>query len=444
VQRLAAGEPVTGGPRFAEILGDRGDRIVACVREWLKLRSDSSPSPGEAGPRGLSCSYLSVVVVIREDRAGVVGGRLALNEMNRASTLDGCELRDVDLSSIRARIEERIVTYDGQPVEASAADIHAAVQQIASERSFHPVREYLSSLVWDGTPRIEFVPAAILHADDTELNRALLRRWFISAVARPMKPGCKVDTVFVLVGDQGFFKSTYFSTLGGDWFCDTAVDIHSKDSYATLQRSWIFEWSELESLRRARDAEAVKAFLSSRRDTYRPPYGRLDVTVPRTSVIVGTTNQVEFLEDETGNRRWWPIHVRAKIDREKLASWRDQLWAEAVVLFRDGEQWWLTPDEEAALASAQEPHTATDPWTEIVLAWAAAPTYSAPKFPDGNTEPPKYPPPVTTANVLRYALEKPVGQWSRFDEMRVAKILKKAKYRQGPRPHGEPRRWIRP
>ena len=162
-------------------------------------------------------------------------------------------------------------------------------------------------------------------------------------------------------------------------------------------------------------------------DTYRPPYGRLDVTVPRTSVIVGTTNRAEFLDDETGNRRWWPVRVGAAIDVDKLQAWRDQLWAEAVAAYRTGEPWWLSPAEDATLATIHEGHTTTDPWTDRVIGWAAG--WSAP---------------FTTADVLEHALTKPVGQWTRADEMRVAKILTRAGYKKGPRPHGQPRTWCQP
>ena len=450
-RRIAVGEAVTGRTRLAEIIGDGGDRIVDSVAKWLELGDAGGPpfpagsaptagphdTPGTLGPsataeRPLSASYFNVLRVVRENLAGVLGERrLAFDEMRRAPTLDGRELRDVDVYALRASIEERIpVRGKAAWLKARVDDVHAALLQVASERSYHPVRDYLSGLVWDGTPRIELVASTILHAADTAISRMLLRRWFISAVARPMSPGCKMDTVLVLVGDQGWLKSTFFDTLAGEHFTDTAIDIHSKDSYEVLQRSWILEWSELESIRR-RAMETVKAFLSSRRDTYRPSYGRLPVTVPRTSVIVGTTNRPDFLDDETGNRRFWLVDVGGEIDLPRLREWRDQLWAEAVAAYHDGEQWWLTPDEEAALAPVHEAHATTDPWTEIVLGWAAAPAY--PEHPTDETPMPSGSPALTAANILRYAVKKPIDRCVKTDETRVTKILTRGGYEKAPR-----------
>lgn len=498
---LAEGEPATGRPTLAEIIGNGGDKVVKRVVEWLGLDAGAqaqhaammamifpgspnvagtppppplpgaipppSPTLGAAPPppptpgavpapppaaRKLSYSYLSVLTVLRQNLGGVLAGRaVRWDEMRRAPTIDGRELRDVDVSAIRAEIEERIPIYldkHGEPtawLTASSADVRAAVEQVAAERPYHPVRDYLSSLVWDGTPRIALVPSVILRAEDTAINRALIRRWMISAVARPMRPGCKVDTVLVLDGDQGLLKSTFFRVLATDeWFTDTPLDIHeAKRVYDLLQRAWICEWGELESLRRARDAEQVKTFLTASRDTYTPMYGRLPVTVQRTSIIVGTTNRSEFLDDETGERRWWPVRVGGAIDLASLREWREQLWAEAVAAYSAGEQWWLTPDEEAMLAPAHEAHATTDAWTDLVLAWAEATTYRL-AIPGPPDQPPAPPPPLTTANVLQHALGKPVGQWTRPDEMRVAKILTRAGYKKGPRPHGSPRLWLPP
>jgi predicted P-loop ATPase len=406
-------------------------------------REQDAPTDAALG-RPLSNSYLSVLTVIRENRAGILRGKLEFDEMRRCPTLARHELRDVDVSEIRAEIERRIpVAWEnGEPVEwlvAGSGDVHAAVLQVASAAPYQPVREYLDKLAWDGVPRLVLLPSQALRADNTELNRALIRRWAISAVARPMQPGCKVDTVLVLVGKQGAGKSSAFRALAGPWFGDTAIDVQSKDAFATLQRAWVQEWSELESLRRARGAETVKAFLSTSVDTYRPPYGRLDVAVPRTSVIVGTTNRAEFLADETGSRRFWPVSV-GLVDLEWLKTNRDQLWAEAVAALRAGEQWWLTAQEERLLAQRHEEHAITDAWEDAVLAFAAKPGCTTL---DSHHRASFVALPLSTPNILQHALNKPTGQWTRADEMRVGAVLTRAGYVKE-RPHRGPRVWRKP
>ena len=394
--------------------------------------SDPDPPTDDGSAFLTTRSFASAVAAVRHNVADVLEGRsLCLDEMLGCPALDNAQVTDSDVSRVRFLVEQRIAgarTAKGalKPCVLSCDDVRAAIVMVAEERRRHPVREYLSSLIWDGTPRIERVPAEVLRADDNPLNRAILHRWFLSAVARPMKPGCKVDTILVLVGEQGALKSTALRTLAGpEWFSDTPIDVHNKDSFASLQRTWITEWGELESLRRARDAEAVKGFLSSSVDRYRPPYGRFDATVERTSVIVGSTNRREFLTDETGNRRWWPIVV-GRIDIDRLAEWRDQLWAEAMADLAAGEQWWLTTDEETDIAPRQDGHSVEDAWTADVLAWVG-----------GRLKP------STTAEVIAGALEKKLAEWTRGDEMRVAAILTRAGYRKRKTSDGSRREWVR-
>jgi putative DNA primase/helicase len=243
---------------------------------------------------------------------------------------------------------------------------------VAQQHRYHPVREFLSRLEWDGVSRIASVLEEILGVEPTELSQAMMRAWFISAVARPMKPGCKVDHVLILVGPQSLGKSQFFVELAGPkWFSDSVIDIQNRDFYLLLRRVWILEWSELESMQRARHQDAAKAFITSAVDVYRAPYARATESVPRTSIIVGTTNDPSFLSDPTGNRRYWPIAVKRELNLTRLAEWRDQLWAEAVVAFKKGEKWWLTSTMEGRLSEQQEDFEQVDPWTEPILTAAA-------------------------------------------------------------------------
>ena len=392
-------------------------------------------------------SYPSAVQIFSANAGNILGGRrLGFNLMTGAPTANGVDLQDHDITALRGALPTHIqgVTGGRKFVEMSLArgDVWDAILEVAHRNEYHPVREYLRGLRWDGTKRIDSVPWEIFECDrdSIPLCSVLLRRWFLSAVARPLSPGCKVDTMLILVGIQGLLKSSFFSVLAGEWFCDTAVDLHNKDAFLTLRGAWILEFAELSSLHRSRDAEAAKAFITSRSDTYRAPYGRLNATVPRSSVIVGTTNRPQFLIDETGARRFWPIRPW-RIDLEKLTAWRDQLWAEAVALYDaavecaacaaavharrcHAHSWWLSPAEDAAMATVHDDHFASDAWEPAVVDFVA----------DGAAR--------TTGEILEGAIKKPRGQWTRSDEMRVAAIMVRDGWEHS-KPHRGSRVWER-
>ena len=242
----------------------------------------------------------------------------------------------------------------------SENDLRSALELAMRANAFHPVRDYLNSLAWDGTPRLETVFHDFMGAEDNHFNRAVTRKWFCAAVNRVMRPGCKFDAALILYGTQNFGKSSFADILSKGWFNDSDIDMKNKEGYANLHGNWIIELAELASTKRA-DVETVKTFLSKREDTYRPAYGRHVATFPRQCVFFGTTNEAEFLKDRTGNRRFWPIDVEHKMDLDKFAEVVDQLWAEAMVCWRKGEKLWLdTPELEAELLEAQAPRMVQD------------------------------------------------------------------------------------
>jgi predicted P-loop ATPase len=234
----------------------------------------------------------------------------------------------------------------------------------------------------------------------------------IAAVARAMRPGCKVDDVLVLIGEQGVGKSTFFDVLAGEWFTDTPVNIGDKDGKLVMRKAWIVEWAELESMRRAKDQEAIKGFLSAKVDLFRKPYGRDVVEAPRHCVIVGTTNNREFLHDPSGNRRFWPLEVKNRIDVEWLRANRSQLWAEAVALFRSGEQWFLTHEENEQLREVQREHEHRDVWADPIADYLHS---------QGLLDE------VTTTHLLKEAVGVDVDKMSDRDSKRVAAIMKPAR-----------------
>jgi hypothetical protein len=258
--------------------------------------------------------------------------------------------------------------YDFEPGKDA---IDSAIEVVARRNTFHPVQDYLTSLRWDGTPRIHTLLSTYFGAKASPYTRAVGSKFMISAVARAMKPGSKVDTMLILEGLQGTRKSTAVRTLAGDaWFADTALDLKSKDAAQSLQGKWIYEIGELHAFNRAETTQ-IKAFVSSQSDNFRPSYGRRNADFPRQVVFVGTTNGTEYLTDTTGNRRFWPVRCGV-VDVGGLFIDRDQLWAEALARFNEGEHWWLDGDAEALAADEQAEREAIDPWESALEKWAAA------------------------------------------------------------------------
>ncbi len=297
-------------------------------------------------------------------------------------------------------------------LDLGAEVVYAAVLVVARRTTVHPVRDYLLSLSWDHGERAETWLHDYLGAPDTPYVRAVGVCWLVAAVARVMRPGCKVDTMLVLEGAQGAGKSTALRFLAGDaWHVELTGDLSARDVAMQLRSKWIVELGELSSLRRSA-IEQVKSFLTRTTDNYRPPYGRMARDFPRQCVMAGTTNAEEYLHDETGARRFWPVRVSGAAALRELARDRDQLWAEAVRLYDAGARWFLSDTDLRAAAEAEtSDRFAEDAWTHAVLSYAQAPTRAAG---------------VTVADVFTEALKSEIARLSRADEMRIASILKRA------------------
>lgn len=236
--------------------------------------------------------------------------------------------------------------------------INDAVAAVLTNHRYHPVREYLNALQWDGVPRLERLIIDYIGAEDTELTRVMTRKHFTAAVARVFHPGCKYDYCLILTGPEGAGKSTLLSIMGGEWFNDSITTTEGKEGMDQLRRAWVIEMGELSSIKRS-DVESVKAYLSKQVDIYRAAYDRRTAEHPRQCVFCGTTNEAYFLKGDTGNRRFWVIAVRP--DLRKYSKWqqaiqndRDQLWAEAVHYYREGERLYLDPKMEAEARERQQ------------------------------------------------------------------------------------------
>lgn len=255
-------------------------------------------------------------------------------------------------------------------------DLERCVSRVAKFNRFNPVKDKLQSLQWDGVNRLSGEGSRqgwltrYFGAEPSDINKAFGRKWFISAVARIMQPGCQVDTVLIIEGSQGAMKSTSFrmlcSVFGDSYFLDNLADPYSKDGKMAVQGKLLVELAELEAFRKSEESQK-KSWITTRTDEFRPPFARQVREYPRTFVIVGTENPTGtgYLKDSTGARRYWPVSTN-EIDFELLKEDAEQLWAEAYAAFMDGEEWWLTKDEEALAAVEQRKRFKHDPWLPTV------------------------------------------------------------------------------
>lgn len=290
------------------------------------------------------------------------GGNIRWNELAYRPEWNGDPIEDSDLVQIRLILEKH-------EYEPSVGDVLPAVIKHAKDNPFHPVRDYLHSLKWDGKERLDTWMTKCMGAPDTLFTRLAGRRTLIAAVARAMKPGCKVDTVLVLEGPQGIKKSTAIATLFGEDYTAESVNLfdqHNKMVMA-MMGAWCVELAEFIAITR-RDENTVKGLLSMKSDRVVLPYAKMASDHPRQCVFFGTINPHEsgYLTDATGNRRYWPVEV-TKADIKAIGRFREQLWAEATKAYRDGERWWFEGEEEDTLANAQtRGRERSDPWDDIL------------------------------------------------------------------------------
>jgi predicted P-loop ATPase len=294
----------------------------------------------------------------------------------------------------------------GHRLDVGSEQVANAVPAVALEHRVHPLKERLVALKWDRGARLDTWLPTYLGAPDTAYTRDIGAKWMISAVARIMQPGCKADHVLVLEGVQGARKSTAVRTLSYGYFTDEIADLGSKDAAMQLHGVWIVEFAELDAIGRA-DVSRQKQFVTKTFDRYRAPYGRHVADHPRQCVFVGTVNKGDYLKDETGGRRWWPVAC-GKIDLAALDRDRDQIWAEAMSRFEKGDPWWLASGEATARAEEEQANRYQgDAWDSTIE-----------EYVDGE-------PSATIEDILQQGFNIAKKDWGQPEQNRVARCLKR-------------------
>jgi putative DNA primase/helicase len=266
-------------------------------------------------------------------------------------------VKNVDYSGVRNYIETVYGIAGNLKIDDSLA-------LEFEKNTFHPIKDYLKSLLWDGEKRLDNLLIDYFGADDNIYSKEAIRKMLVGAVARIFEPGKKFDLVLTLVGDQGTYKSTFIKKLGKEWFSDTFMTVHGKEALEQIQGAWLIEMAELSGLRKA-EVEAIKHFISKQEDTFRPAYARSPETYYRQCVFFGTTNNKDFLRDPSGNRRFIPIDVNpsktSKSVFDDLDSYEiDQIWAEAHELYKAKEPLYLSKEAEYMAREEQLKHSEVD------------------------------------------------------------------------------------
>ena len=258
--------------------------------------------------------------------------------------------------------------------------INKAVSIVASEKSYHPIRNFLEALHWDGKNRISSLLPRFLGTDDNEYTREIMRLLMMAAIHRIYEPGCKFEIMVCLVGGQGAGKSTFFRFLAvnDEWFTDDLKRMDDENVYSKMQGHWIIEMSEMLATVNAKSIEDIKSFLSRQKETYRIPYQTYAEDRPRQCIFVGTSNNLDFLPlDRTGNRRFAPVLVHQERvekhileDEKKSRKYIVQAWAEAMVIYKNcTHELKLSKEMEEYLKEMQKQFMPEDTKVGVIQAW---------------------------------------------------------------------------
>lgn len=344
---------------------------------------------------------------------------MLMRPLDNANSFEPRPMTDIDVGIVQDHLQ-----HIG--LKKIAKDtVHQAVDMIAYEARFHPARDYLDGLIWDGTPRVEKLFASYFGAESCPYSAAVGRMFLVSMVARIYEPGCKADHLPVIEGPQGILKSSACRVLGGEWFSENLPDVGvGKDASQHLRGKWLIEVSEMHAMDKVETAK-LKAFITRQEERYRPSYGRKETFEPRQCVFIGTTNRDTYLRDETGGRRFWPVKA-GRIDVDALIRDRDQLFAEAKHLYRSGSAWWPDKDfEREHIAPQQAERYEADAWEENISNYLASVSR------------------VTIGQVAKEALGIDTPRIGTHEQRRIAAALEQVGWARMPKDWQGKRWWVR-
>ena len=425
------------------------------VKEGISLEKDDFK---DINPEDYDDSWIEQLELVRGEVASTIDnivlilehdprleGIFAFNEFTRYQTavksmpwrevhseLDTI-LTDLDDANLRHYLEKNYkITGEKK--------ISDAVSVVALKNKYHPIRDYIESCEWDGVERVDTLLIDYLGAEDCEYTRAVTHKTLVAAVARIYEPGCKFDYMLTLSGPQGIGKSTLFDRLGGEWFSDSLTTVTGKESYEQLQSVWIMEMGELSALKKS-EVEAAKLFISKREDRYRRSYGKRVEQFPRHNIFIGTTNEKQFLRDDTGGRRFWVVDLvnKAKhnlfeeLDKNTVAK----IWAEAKIYYELGEELKLDDRMENEARIIQEAHGEDTPKLGLITQyldtllpknWSEMDIYQRRAFLQGDTfsgpgEGEIIREKVCAAEIWCEVYEKKLGDLTNYESMQINRLI---------------------
>ncbi len=346
--------------------GDIADWLEACPevdieKEIIRATQAIKPIQERVKAKLPEDNNLPLVKSLNEAKS-VIGQRIKLNEMTSEIELDG---EPLNLDRLRLELEKKF----SLTLKVAERDLQSIIGDIADENAYNPVKEYLEACRLKHSETVILDNLAERYFGVSEpIYQIYLRKFLISAVARVFEPGCKVDTSMILQSPkQGQYKSTFLQELAGEsFFCDAMGNHSDKDEKLKLHMSWIHEWSEIEHAISRKETGQLKAFLSCREDLIRPPYGKSTRRMKRRCVITGTTNDSDFLKDPTGDRRFWVCPIRKEIPIDQLKKERDQIWGAATTAYLNGEQWWLSREEQDQSTQANDTYRYSSVFDELL------------------------------------------------------------------------------
>lgn len=300
----------------------------------------------------------------------------------------------------------------------------------AQRHSYHPVKDYLESLNWDGKNRLDTFLSTYVGCEQNEYTKEVGKATLVGAVARIFEPGCDHHSMLILEGPQGNLKTTFIKTLGGQYYAEIPIDTRNKDTIQNMQGAWILEAAELEFMK-GEELRAVRAFLTRATDEIRLPYERFTSQLPRQSIFMGTVNPDdtgEYLMDTTGNRRYWPVQTTT-IDIKQLKKDRDQIFAEAVSVYKAGGFNYLVSEEVVALAKKeQDARTVKEEWTDIIDDWLKRMSKMRPEY-------------LRTYDIASGALDIPAISLNKTVSNRISRAMKMLGYVRRQKRDGFDRLW---